>query len=121
MQWEGKAIFARAFRTLLPDKDEEVRRVKFVPEDEYRKIFLLAEPRRVPRLVMARGANFEYTPGPSKYYGRAGTWTQYMVQTVLKHNTTSNANLSHVASGQYPEKRLDFNWMLQHQYITRVQ
>jgi hypothetical protein len=117
MQWEGKAIFARAFRTLLPDKDSEKRDT--TASSLYTKTF---EQGKAPRhrVSTPRGANFAYVAGPSKYYGRAGTWTYYMVQAILTHTTTRDANQAHAASGQYLEKRLDFNWMLQHQYITRV-
>lgn len=64
-------------------------------------------------------ADRAYKPGPTAFSGKAGTWTEYMVQTALAHKTTQAATAAHKASGRDDAgKPLDFKWMDAKGYIA---
>lgn len=115
--WDGVAIFKAAFSRVLPQADAP-KYMKVL--DMSTTLKSLAEPFIIKKTRRARrGSGFTYTSGPNRYNGRAGTWGAYMVRTVLAHTSSWDAESAHLATGEYPEKRLDFNWMINKQYITR--
>lgn len=76
--------------------------------------------RRIDRTTRRRG-NAYYKPGPNTYTGRGGTWSRYMVDTILACETTDGAEALHREKGQYLNNRLDFNWMVKKGFITITQ
>lgn len=48
---------------------------------------------------------------------RDGSWTQYMVTTILANKDTDSAKAAHTASKQYVGKNLDFTWASAKDYI----
>lgn len=84
----------------------------------------VAESRGKPKRAFAkrgirtsRFSSKRYAAGPNSYRGRSGTWTSHMVHTVLDYRTVGEASQAHKASGLYPDKTLDFNWMVAQGFI----
>lgn len=74
----------------------------------------LARPQRLQRRRVGR----VYVRGRNTYTGRPGTWTSYMVRTVLAHTSVRDAEEAHRKSTEYSAKRLDFTWMEAKGYIS---
>lgn len=49
---------------------------------------------------------------------REGSWTEFMVQTILSHNTTDEAKAEAAKSKEFGDKKLDFTWAANKGYIT---
>jgi len=111
--WPGKAIFTSAFLTTLP-RTATTKPATFGPAKKHRV---------APIAPVRRGQTVRYERGPlwHKPGKRGANWTNYMVATILAHTDTASAEQAHRESGQYADKRLDFNWMFKQLFITRVQ
>lgn len=110
--WPGIAIFKAAYIATLPgNRPREALRAP--------STYSMNPPTRRAAPVR-RGRSVAYVRGPAYHRnGKRGSWTEYMVQTVLAHTDTSAAEAAHRSSGKFPEKSLDFSWMFKHQYITK--
>jgi hypothetical protein len=115
--WDGPAIFAAAYAQTLPR--EAPPKADPIPWSAS-STSIPSQPRRRPA-ARTRGG-FRYTKGTNPYFGgRRGTWRDYMIRMVLAHESTWDANRAHQATDEYHDKKLDFSWMLQQNYIAKVQ
>lgn len=108
--WRGKSIFYSAFQHTLPLPTPLPSAVQADP--------VTPTSKSAPRV--RRGKTIYYTAGPARRSTKYGTWTHYMVRTILEHTDTSSAEQAHRASGQYAGKKLDFGWMFKNNLITKA-
>lgn len=68
----------------------------------------------------ARNVNRKYTVNTKlkDIKVREGSWTEYMLKTILGNKDTDSAKSAHAASKQFEGKNLDFSWANSKGYIT---
>lgn len=76
-----------------------------------------ATPRRAP-VRRRKGRTQDYSLTGKRNFTRTGTWTHYMLDTILDHTDTWSAERAHALAGEYIGKRLDFSWAAKERYIT---